>query len=244
LTHLLHLLRKDPLTKRLEKIKKGDGEEREKIIEEYIPFIVKTVSNKMNRYIEAENSEEYSIGIEAFNEAIDRYESSKGNFISFSKLVIQSRITDHMRRSSRHKSIIPISQFDENDRYRIEDKLGTDDFMESFIMKDEIREFEARLKEFDITFLDLVKEAPKQMNTRKNGIRIARYIVSHREVKEEFFRKKALPRSILIEELQTTVKILKKSRKFIIATALILDSDLDLLKSYINGIEGGEETAL
>lgn len=83
MARLFDVLKKDSLTKRLKKVKQGDEEEREKIIQEYIPFIIKTISDKMNRYIESENSEEYSIGMEAFNEAIDKYDFSRGSFITF-----------------------------------------------------------------------------------------------------------------------------------------------------------------
>lgn len=42
----------DPAEKRLEAIKEGDLEERNKFIKDYIPFVIKTVSSQLNRYIE------------------------------------------------------------------------------------------------------------------------------------------------------------------------------------------------
>ena len=86
---LLEIFRSDSIVSRLDKAKAGDSLEREKLIQEYIPFIIKTVSNKINRYIESENSEEYSIGLMAFNEAIEKYEKTKGSFIAFAELVIK-----------------------------------------------------------------------------------------------------------------------------------------------------------
>lgn len=80
----------------------GDKQEREKIIEEYIPFIMKTVSTVTNKYIESENSEEYSVGLEAFNEAINKYDSKSGNFISFAKIVISSRTKDYLRKTKKN----------------------------------------------------------------------------------------------------------------------------------------------
>lgn len=241
---LLNLWKKNSLKKRLEQIKMGDGEERERLIEEYIPFIIKTVSNKTNRYIESENSDEYSIGIEAFNEAIDKYENSRGSFISFAELVINSRITDYLRKMSKYKKTIPISQFEEGESNKIEDQFITDDFTTALELKEEIKILEAKLSEFDIAFSDLVEEAPKHKDTRANGMDIAKYIVRNRGLKEELMRKKKLPSSKLVKELQVTVKILKRSRKFIIATVLILDSDLDLLKNYISHVEGGVTSGL
>ena len=84
--------------KRLEVIKGGDLEERNKLIEDYIPFIIKTVSKQLNRYIETENSDEFSIGLIAFNEAIEKYNSDKGIFLKFAELVISNRIKDNLRK--------------------------------------------------------------------------------------------------------------------------------------------------
>ena len=85
MARLLDFFSKNSLGKRIEHIQSGDKLEREKLIEEYIPFIIKTISSLTNRYVESENSEEYSIGLEAFNEAIDRYEAKKGSFIAFQR---------------------------------------------------------------------------------------------------------------------------------------------------------------
>ena len=239
MTRLVDFFKKNSLTKRLEKIKMGDCDERGKMIEEYIPFIIKTISNITNKYIESENSEEYSIGIEAFNEAIDKYECSKGSFISFSELVIRSRILDYIRKIKKHEVSIPISQFQGEEIDHIKKQLQTKDFTESFAFKNEIEEFETKLEQFNITFLDLLKESPKHIDTRANGLRIAKYIVDNKKLKEELMRKKTLPSTKLRTELGVTVKILKRSRKFIIAAVLILDSDLERLKNYISQTKGG-----
>lgn len=241
---LLNFFKRDALTKRLEKVKKGDIEEREKIIEEYIPFIIKTVSDQLNRYIEAENSEELSVGIEAFNEAIDKYEKNRGNFIGFAQLVIKNRIIDDLRKKSKHKKAIPISQFEEDDNDQLQKHFSIDDFTKNFTLKTEIKEFEEKLKDFQIGFSDLVEEAPKHIDTRANAIRIAKYIADDEGLKEELFRKKRLPSKKLIDQLGTSVKILKRSRKFIIATAIILEGDFEKLKNYVGSSKGGVEGGL
>ncbi|WP_168198350.1 RNA polymerase sigma-I factor [Crassaminicella thermophila] len=244
MARLFDFFRKDPLTKSLEKIQNGDIEEREKIIESYIPFIIKTVSDKLNKYIESENSEEYSIGIEAFNEAIDKYESSRGSFIAFAEIVIKNRITDYLRKNRKHHNVVFMSQFEEDETNKLQKHLRTDDFTENFALKSEIEEFENKLKQFRITFSDLVKESPKHIDTRANGLRIAKFIASNEDLKEDLIRKKSLPSKKIIEELGVTAKVLKRSRKFIIAAVIILDSNLDQLKNYIAQTKGGAKGGL
>lgn len=68
----------------------------------------------MGRYIDSETSEEYSVGLMAFNEAIDKFDSDKnGNFISYCNIVINHRIIDHIRKNKRENKAIPFSYFEE-----------------------------------------------------------------------------------------------------------------------------------
>lgn len=236
---LLSHFKKDGLTERLEKIKMGDQEERDRVINEYIPFIIKNVSNQTNRYIETENSEEYSIGIEAFNEAIDKYEFSRGSFIGFAEIVIKNKIIDYNRKSIKHKNTFVMSELEDKEAYAIQKRLSTEDFTETFELKSEMRDLEKELEKFDITLNDLVNESPKHINTRMNALRIARYIASNESLKQGLMKKKVLPSKKLIQKLGVTKKILKRSKKFIISIVIILDSDLEQLKEYISEIEGG-----
>ena len=62
------------------------------LIERHMPFLIRTVSNFTGRYVSIENDEEFSIGLLAFAESVKRYEADRGNFLSFAKLVIESRL--------------------------------------------------------------------------------------------------------------------------------------------------------
>ncbi|MTI58352.1 MAG: RNA polymerase sigma-I factor [Geosporobacter ferrireducens] len=239
LARLLNFFKKDTFSDRLIKIQSGDSEEREKLIQEYIPFVIKTISNHINRYLESENSEEYSIGLEAFNEALDKYEASRGSFIGFAELVIKSRITDYLRKIKKHSKTLSINQLEESEENWSSDSLKTEDFTEKIALKEEIQALEKQLKAFDITFQNLVEEAPKHRDTRSKALEIAGFIVNHQELRDELMRKKNLPSSRLVQDMGVTIKMLKRSRKFIIATVLILDSELDGLKQYISGGKGG-----
>ncbi|AOT73072.1 RNA polymerase sigma-I factor [Geosporobacter ferrireducens] len=239
MARLLNFFKKDTFSDRLIKIQSGDSEEREKLIQEYIPFVIKTISNHINRYLESENSEEYSIGLEAFNEALDKYEASRGSFIGFAELVIKSRITDYLRKIKKHSKTLSINQLEESEENWSSDSLKTEDFTEKIALKEEIQALEKQLKAFDITFQNLVEEAPKHRDTRSKALEIAGFIVNHQELRDELMRKKNLPSSRLVQDMGVTIKMLKRSRKFIIATVLILDSELDGLKQYISGGKGG-----
>lgn len=237
--HLLHLPVKDRLEHRVARIKEGDAGEREALIEDYIPFIIKSVSNTTNRYIESENSDEYIVGLEGFNEAIDKYDLSKGKFISFASLVIKSRVTDFLRKQDKY-SIELLQCMSEETLHSISEADDSiSDITDSIVLRDEIEEFAVKLKIFDITFCDLVRESPKHKDTRQNALRIAQYIYSKDELKQELMRKKRLPVTKLINELNVSEKLIYRSKIFIIAAVLILDSNMDCLKCYISEVGGG-----
>ncbi|MEW9123814.1 MAG: RNA polymerase sigma-I factor [Thermotaleaceae bacterium] len=238
MARLFNFLKKDTFTNRLTKIKSGNKEEREKFIEEYIPFVIKTISNHINCYLDSKNCDEYSIGLEAFNEAIDKYEVAKGAFIPFAELVIKSRITDYLRKVKKHEKNLSIHQLEEEGHW-IEAQRDVEDLIETIELKEEIKILEERLKTFQISFRDLAAESPKHRDTRKNAIEIARFIVKEERLKDELLRKKVLPNSQLVQRMDVTMKMLKRSRKFIIATVLILDSELEGLKQYIEEGKGG-----
>ena len=222
---------------RLKKIKNGDGEERENLIEEYTPFIIKSITRVTNKYIEIENNDEFSIGLEAFNEAINKYEFQKGSFIKYAEMVIRSRIIDFQRKTRSLSNLVSLDR-DSPMEDRIKEGLKINDFTDKYDMKEEILRLKYLLKGFNITFQELVEDSPKHIDTRLNSINIAKSIVENDDIKEEFYRKRVLPAKKIIDRIGVTKKVLKGNRKFIIATVLILDNDLDLLIGYISMIEG------
>jgi RNA polymerase sigma factor len=111
-------------------------------------------------------------------------------------------------------------------------------------MKDQILKFQSGLKKFNITISELVEDSPKHIDTRLNAINIAKVIAEDEEIKEEFYRKKVLPAKKIMERIDVSRKVLKVNRKFIIATVLILDSELDLLKNYISQVEGRQQIGI
>jgi len=74
----------------INKIKAGDKLLREEFINSYTPYIIRTVSNLTGKYVDVENSDEFSVGLAAFNEAIDSFDEGKNMFFfKFSTLVIK-----------------------------------------------------------------------------------------------------------------------------------------------------------
>lgn len=221
------------LDESLLRIKAGDKSARELLIESYIPFIIKTASKYIGGYLDM-SSDEYSISLMAFNEAIDKYEASKGGFIGYAALVINNRLKDHSLKNKRYHQGL-------DEMAVSEDIKEHGDFTERLAMKNQIEIFTEKLQSFDITLSDLVKESPKHYDTRIRSVKMAKYIIDMDELKANFYRLKRLPVLVLSKVFEVAKKTIKRTRKFTIATTIVLDSELNLLKSHVLQIERGDD---
>jgi RNA polymerase sigma factor len=202
-------------------IAKKDPSEREKLIEEYTPFIIKQVSHFANKYIDEQNSDELSIGLIAFNEAIDSFDITKGSFLNFSSLIIKRRIIDFLRQNQNVTYPLDVYPERESD-YEIENR------------RLEMLSFVNLLSLYGIEIEDLVRQSPKHRETRKLALKIARTICENEHLLSYLKKTKTLPVKELIELLRISRKSIEKYRKYIIALVIILSEDLPILKEYIN----------
>ena len=69
-------------------------------IKQHIPFIIKTVSQITGQYVTL-NQDEMSIALLAFNEAIDKYEEEREEFLPFAKVVIRSRVLNYLEKEQK-----------------------------------------------------------------------------------------------------------------------------------------------
>ena len=86
-------------------IQQGEQYLLDEIIHAYKPFIAKTVSSVCRRYI-YETDDEFSIGLIAFNEAIEKYSTERGSsLLSFSEVIIKRRVIDYIRKQSKNQHL-------------------------------------------------------------------------------------------------------------------------------------------
>lgn len=211
-------------------IKSGDEILRNDFIERYMSFIVNTISKTTNRYIDVNNSEELSVGLMAFNEAIDKYDESKGSFINFSKIVIRSRVLDFLKKEKRNENISLEDGPMKEEKYE-EDFTGIE-------VKDEIEKFIQKLKSFGITLKELADKAPKHCDTKEKIVLVGKRIYNNPILYSEFQRKRKIPIRAAARYCGISEKVIKNNKIHIIAYILVLEGDGDALKRYF-GIKGG-----
>ncbi len=229
---------KDSFIDIVRKVKKGDDLLRNEFINSYKPFIIKSVSQIINKNIDIESSEEFSIGLMAFNESIECYnEEKKYSFMDFSKQVIRRRVIDYIRLSQKNANVYPFSSFDDTTNF--EEKFLMDirsNHVYEFELKEEFVYLEKSINSFGITIEQLINSSPKHKDTRANCIKISRLIAENEDLYQKFCFKKTLPFTDLKQKVNLSQRTLEKNRKFIIAMVLILKSNLDVLKKYIEDL--------
>ncbi|MCG8481835.1 MAG: RNA polymerase subunit sigma [Clostridia bacterium] len=201
-----------------------------RVIESHLPFIVHTIAQVTGRYVEVENSEELSIGLMAFDEAISKYNADhNATFLSFARLVITSRIKDLLKKERHINKVVSLEQMMEEHG----DQVGV---IESSIENDaahEVEIWESIIKKFGFDLEQLADESPKHVDTRNNAVDLSERISDDENIVEYMYEKYKLPISKIVLRFKTTKKIVKRSKKFIIATVVILTKNLVLLKQWI-----------
>lgn len=224
-------------------IQQGDRLLLNEIIDSYKPFIAKNVSAVCKRYI-YETDDEFSIGLIAFNEAIEKYSPERGSsLLSFAEVIIKRRVIDYIRKQTKnqHTSIdLTYSSFeDESAGMVIVNELSLEEYKKKSddeLRRDEIIRFQALLNSFDLSFSDLIENSPKHADARENAILVARQLVGNEELKSFLIEKKRLPIKQLEKMVNVSRKTIERNRKYIIAIALILSSDYVYLNDYLKGV--------
>ncbi|WP_010247809.1 sigma-70 family RNA polymerase sigma factor [Acetivibrio cellulolyticus] len=220
----------------LKMIKEGNQQVREEFIEKYKPFILRVTSMTLNKYVEAHRSDEFSIALSAFNEAVDRFNSgSRNKFLSYAEKVIRSRIIDYLRKGksdSQHESwsLDSSNGLEFGEVYQASDSYSQ---FESIEDREEIEELTKKLMEFGITLDELVLSTPRHKDTRELCISIAEILLEDKPMLEFLHKSKSIPRIELAEKAHVHENTIGKNRKYIIAVCLILTSDLNISKRVL-----------
>lgn len=226
------------------KIQDGDESLQNQLIDTYKPFIAKTVSSVCRRYI-YESDDEFSIGLIAFNEAINKYSPDKGaSLISFAEIIIKRRVIDYIRQQSRHKAISLDLQegeitYQEQASALIDAELSIKEYLEQqdqLSRKEEILQFTVLLEEFGLTFKEIVYHSPKHADARKIAMEIAQIIAEDKDLKKQLFDTKRLPIKQLELFVSSSRKTIERNRKYIIAMTLILCGEFIYLRDYLKGV--------
>ncbi|WP_092470938.1 RNA polymerase sigma-I factor [Desulfotruncus arcticus] len=227
-------------------IKDGDEASREKLINEARPFIVGVTGRLCGRSLSWASDDELSVGLIAFNEAIDRFKTDQGvPFTAFARLVIRSRVTDYLRRESRWNKVDLASQETSGALDKsAELNASWEQYVSEIVdqeRKEEILIYSNRLSQLGISFTDLVNVSPRHKDTRKTLIAAAQFIVET-NLYPELLRSNRLPLKEVSAATGISRKVLERGRKYILAVSTLLyyREEFIYLRAYIKQAQGGD----
>lgn len=210
---------------RIEKAKKGSVEEREKLLQEYLPFIAATVSDFTGRYVTIEGCEEFTVAMMAMDEAIDSYDSEKGTLVALARTMIRNRLIDQRRKDS--SAAIPVDD-------EVLKTIGSGrDLVDESILRREIEAFENELLVYGIDFEELVDTNPTHWDTILKLKKLAREIGNNEAIVEEMQRTKVLPIRLIRKYFDVSAKVLRSHKSYIVALVLANRSDSETIQYYV-----------
>jgi RNA polymerase sigma factor len=219
---------------------KGNAEEKSMLIEQYKPYIALCVERFTKRYVNYGHDDELSIGLIAFDEAIEGYDISRGSFLAFASGVIKRRLIDYVRKEGRQVNVISFSAVSEDKEGKPIDITYNESIRlhaaneESRMRKLEIEEFVDVLKQWGISLEDLADVSPKQEKTRLLYKQIVQYIINNPEVFQELISKKLLPIIEIQKGMEIPRKKIERARKYIISMVIMITGDFKYIQSYID----------
>lgn len=233
----------ETINERVERIRLLKDEKSE-FIQEYKPFIASAVEKCVGRYVTYGQDDELSIGLIAFEEAINHYDESKGSFLSFAQNVIKRRIIDYYRKEKRHQGVVHINDYYPTDEagenaydYLLTAEQVQGQYFEQEIndlRKMEIMQLKSELEKFDLEFSDIAKSSPKHKGTKKAYLDIVKFVVENKDISDKIKQKKYIPVAEIQMATNLPRKTIERARNYVIAAVLILTGDYYSLREYID----------
>jgi RNA polymerase sigma factor len=206
---------------------------------QYLQTLIHKVTN---RYI-SKSDDEWSIALIGFHQAVKSYDLGKGNFHSWSKMIVTQRLIDYLRTQHHHDISVDPSTLD--GEYQEEEALSNVIInriaqQEVHHVQDEIILLDIVLKQYGFNFNDLVKSSPKTTKTRKHCALVINLLLRNPNQLIQLAKSKTLPMKWLEENSQLPRKFLESYRRYIVAVIEIVSGDYPYLWEYVKELTKGE----
>ena len=216
----------------LESAASGDNLAREKLIEQYRPFVLKEAQRVCRRILEWGRDDELSIALIAFNEAIDAYNETKGSsFNHLCRLVIKRRLIDYFRQTDKTGEIVTADE--------IVSQSTVEEDWEQAEREAEIDEYGRILNDFNLSFARVAEAQPRHKQTREKLRQAAKILAGNQVLMDYLYKSGNLPKRRLCELAGVTSRVLDRGRVYVIALALLLSrEELPHLREYARDLAG------
>ncbi|MEG1524977.1 MAG: sigma factor [Clostridia bacterium] len=220
-----------------------DFEAREVLIRQYKPFILKCASDCAKHYI-TDADDEWSIALQAFSEALDKYQRNEGHFLSFAMLVIHRRLYDYFDANQRYRHEISVAPSLFSGEVEDDEEI-TDIYLqlrkhlactEKSTVADEIHAANQIFADYGFSFFELTACSPKAEKTKTACRKAIVCLLKSPILVAELRKTRQLPMKVLAEATQVPRKILERHRKYLIAVVELFSGEYPGLTDYLRPI--------
>ncbi|WP_058306719.1 sigma factor [Gracilibacillus massiliensis] len=234
----------EDIDKSIAEVQKGNEILREQLIRYYQPYILSVVG-KVCKQFKTWKDDEASIGLIAFNRAIDTYNPAKRRtFLNYVYLLIHRELIDFFRKENKYHNVIDSG----GEGFEPEIKESIDQYLHQqkvSNMAEEISAFNQELSLFYIRFADLESSCPKQKRSRKKAQQMAEEFIEQSDLIVQLFQKKHFPMKDFTSRTNYRIKAVEKYRKYLIAVILILlHPEWENLQAYVSGERKSEKWSI
>ncbi len=219
----------DPIMRELDKrvvAAANNAQQLSALIEQHEHFILRSAAKTAKQYV-LKSDDEWSIALNAFYEAIQKYDYDKGSFIAFAELLIHNKLIDYCRGQKKFDAELQVDWID--------DKAADDS--SDYSIKYEIEALGEVLNRYGFTFSELAEFSPKSGKTRISCARVVAYMLQKPLLIEDMRNAKQLPLKIIEKNTQIPRKIIERHRKYLVAAVEILSGDYPYLSEYLRYIK-------
>lgn len=240
--------RADRLARYLERIRHGEQDAREELLEAYAPFALSVASRVVGHFVRLGSDDEANVALIALDEAVSSFAPDRGSFLGFATQVIRRRVIDHVRREGRQAREIPSGvafsgsdgDGDETNEPRLPygkvlSEIAARDHEDGEARRQELALLASELAEYDLDLEELSRVAPRHRDAREAAKAVARTLVGDEHLREYLLQRRQLPLRELEYRTGVGRKSLERHRKYIIAVAVVLMGEFQHLQDYVAG---------
>ena len=220
---------------------KGDSLKIDSLIETYLPFIKSEASKATGKIINS-SSDELSIAMIGFHEAVESYSKTRGAFLNYAAVVMKRKLIDYHRREKRHLGHMSLEtpMSSEDDITLMDTIAASENPFEDMHMRDatmeEIMHLSEQLSQFDLSLTDIVDNSPKQDKTLSACWKVLSYARETDGVIAEIVRTKKLPITQLSQATGVSKKTLERHRKYLMAIMIIHSNGYEIIRGHLKQV--------
>lgn len=223
----------------IRKIQVGDDELRNEFIRSSLLF-VKNAVFRVTRDFYVESSDDFSIALQAFNRAIDRFHSEKGiPFEPYARIIIRNAVLNHIRSEKRARRQVLMTDTQNEKGEDATWSMTGEDGRETQInleFEEAMAETESKLRMFGLELKRIAERLPKHADTRRLCLKAAR-ILGESSLRDEMMRTRKLPVKALSILSGIPIKTIEKNRAAIVFYEAILSCGPESVRYYARAFE-------